>query len=82
MSNNEFTNGFRIEDCGWTDGQRLMPLDDEDRNSPTVLVKTDKPRHRGFEVFDEVGNFVAHFRTREAAEKAVANPEILFGFME
>lgn len=82
MSNNDFTNGFRIEDCGWTDGLRLMPLDDEDRNSSTVLVKTDDGKHRGFDVFDDVGNFVAHFRTREAAEKAVANPEVLFGFME
>lgn len=82
MSNNDFTNGFRIEDCGWTDGLRLMPLDDEDRNSSTVLVKTDDVKHRGFDVFDNVGNFVAHFRTREAAEKAVANPEVLFGFME
>ena len=74
---------FTIKDCGWTDGLRSMPLDDEDRNSSTVLVKTDVAKHRGFDVFDNIGNYVAHFKTKEAAEKAVADPERwLFPFME
>ena len=64
------------------DGRRLMPLDEEDRNSPCVWVQMEKPSERTvtgvFVAVEGIGKFpLAGFSFNKACEWAAECPQDL-----